>query len=193
MNNRLHSFHHSLFLTGAILSPVSVFSPRSVKTLVYWWTLIQIVSAHPTKTDSISEAVYVRVRAHRSKANIFTAHKRSLRSLCMAGGYAWQGVACMAGGMRGMGACMAGGRACGGGIHGRRGCALQGPHPRRYHEIRSKSGRYASYWNAFLSLMFALLFSLWPKETDKHQWIFFAFTFAFPQVWMRLNWDGRGS
>ena len=39
----------------------------------------------------------------------------------MAGGHAWQGV------------CVAGG-----GIHG------------RYYEIRSMSGRYASYWNAFL-------------------------------------------
>ena len=48
------------------------------------------------------------------------------------GGHAWQGVAgvCMAGE-----GCMHGG---GGGVCG------------RYYEIRSMSGRYASYWNAFL-------------------------------------------
>ena len=47
------------------------------------------------------------------------------------GGHAWRG-ACVARGMRGGGACMAVG------VRG------------RYHEIRSMSGRYASYWNAFL-------------------------------------------
>ena len=61
------------------------------------------------------------------------------------GGHAWQGLACMAGCMHGKGhvwqgacvhgkgACMAGGRVC----HS------------RYYGIRSMSGRYASYWNAF--------------------------------------------
>ena len=39
------------------------------------------------------------------------------------GGYAWQG----------------------GSVHGRGACVPQG-----YHETRSMSGRYASYWNAFL-------------------------------------------
>ena len=53
----------------------------------------------------------------------------------MAGGmhgreHAWQGDAWWA--------CMAGG------LHG-----MHGP-PNRYYEIRSMSGRYASYWNAFL-------------------------------------------
>ena len=58
------------------------------------------------------------------------------------------------------GACMVGG-VCGmGGIHGRghvwrRACmagghAWQGTCPPRYYEIRSMSGWYASYWNAFL-------------------------------------------
>ena len=42
--------------------------------------------------------------------------------------------ACMAGGMHGRGACMAGGHAC----HS------------RYYGIWLMSGRYASYWNAFL-------------------------------------------
>ena len=52
------------------------------------------------------------------------------RGACMAGGggHAWEG------GMCGGGACMA----WGGGVRG------------RYYEIRSMSGRYASYWNAFL-------------------------------------------
>ena len=49
------------------------------------------------------------------------------------------------GAMRGVGLCVAGGHewwgACvAGGVHG------------RYYEIRSMSGRYASYWNAFLLL-----------------------------------------
>ena len=44
----------------------------------------------------------------------------------MAGGHAWQG------GMHGRGACM--------------GWCVRS----RYYEIRSMSGRYASYWNAFL-------------------------------------------
>ena len=65
------------------------------------------------------------------------------------GGHAWQGGmhggghvkqgACMAGGMHGRG-CMAGGRAWWGGVHG------------RYYKIWSMSGRYASYWNAFLCI-----------------------------------------
>ena len=49
--------------------------------------------------------------------------------------------ACMVGGMHGRGTCMAGG------------CVWQAhPHPTpgRYYEIQSMSGRYASYWNAFL-------------------------------------------
>ena len=79
------------------------------------------------------------------------------RGACVAGGmcgrgHAWQGGmrgrgACVAGGMceRGhggghvwQGACMEGGYAWQGGMHG------------RYYEIWSMSGRYASYWNAFL-------------------------------------------
>ena len=51
---------------------------------------------------------------------------------CMVGGHVWQGV-CMAGGMCGNGACMS--------------CTCP---PSRHYEIRSMSGRYASYWNAFL-------------------------------------------
>ena len=57
--------------------------------------------------------------------------------VCMAGGgmrgggHAWQGGVHVW-----WGACMAGGIHGGGGV--------------RYYEIRSMSGRYASYWNAFL-------------------------------------------
>ena len=95
---------------------------------------------------------------------------------CMAGGHVWQG-ACIMGGMHGRGcvcgegACVAGGMcawwggACmtgghvwwdvcmaGEGVmHGRgRGHAWQGGVHGRYYKIRSMSGRYASYWNAFL-------------------------------------------
>ena len=38
----------------------------------------------------------------------------------------------------------------GGGVHGRGGRAWQEGMRGRYYEIRSMSGRYASYWNAFL-------------------------------------------
>ena len=85
------------------------------------------------------------------------------REACMAGGHAWWGHAwqglCMAGG-----AYMAGGHAwwghawqgvcmAGTGMHGRGVCVAcmhAPPPPRRYYEIRSMSGRYASYWNALL-------------------------------------------
>ena len=58
-------------------------------------------------------------------------------------GAVWWGGACMAGGVHGGGVCMAGGGMLGGG---------QGTHipPRGNDEIRSMSGRYVSYWNAFL-------------------------------------------
>ena len=81
------------------------------------------------------------------------------QGVCMAGGhvwqegYAWQG-ACMMGGMCGRGCawqgamhnrgvCMTGGggHAWQGGVH-----CMHAP----YYEIRSMSGQYASYWNAFL-------------------------------------------
>ena len=68
----------------------------------------------------------------------------------VAGGHVWQRGACMAmGGMHGKGGtCMVKGGVCGegGSMHG-----IQ-----RDTEIRSMSGRYASYWNAFL---FYLIFS----------------------------------
>ena len=73
----------------------------------------------------------------------------------VAGGHAW-----LLGGMHGCrGACVvAGGHAwLLGGVHGCRGCAWLrgGAWLRRgacigYDKIRSMSGRYASYWNAFL-------------------------------------------
>ena len=76
------------------------------------------------------------------------------------------GGACMAGGMHGRGACMAGGmRGRRGGMHGEGGACIAmggmcgkggvcggGGMRGRYYEIRSMSGRYASYWNAFLLL-----------------------------------------
>ena len=56
-------------------------------------------------------------------------------------GYAWQGE------------CMAGGAYVG----GCGGASLRG----RYYEIRSMSGRYASYWNAFLYLLVSYRLSSW--------------------------------
>ena len=63
---------------------------------------------------------------------------------CMARGHVWLGDmcgrgACMAGGCAWQGVCMAGG-VCGG-VHGRGVCGRRDGHC---------SGRYASYWNAFL-------------------------------------------
>ena len=57
-------------------------------------------------------------------------------------GHAWQG-----------GMCGGGHTWQGGGMHGRGGRAWQGGVRGRYYEIRSMSGRYASYWNAFLLVM----------------------------------------
>ena len=57
------------------------------------------------------------------------------------------------GGMRGgwWGVCMiAGGCTCLGGMHGCQGVCME------YDEIRSMSGRYASYWNAFLFIFLNL-------------------------------------
>ena len=64
--------------------------------------------------------------------------------------------ACMAGGMCVRGACVAGWHAWQGGMHCREVCVAGGhvwharPSRYMYYEIRSMSGRYASYWNAFL-------------------------------------------
>ena len=106
------------------------------------------------------------------KGLLFTARKRRLRRLCvytclsvilftggggsMCGrGHVWQGGWVGVHGRGGMhggghawwGACMAGGGgAQGGGMRG------------RYYEIRSMSGRYASYWNAFLLSKFIVQF-----------------------------------
>ena len=87
---------------------------------------------------------------------------------CMAGGHAWQGGMCGGKGglgVHGRGACVVGGHVWQGGVHGGAcvawgmcggvACMARGMHGRggmhgRYYEIRSMSGRYASYWNAFL-------------------------------------------
>ena len=71
------------------------------------------------------------------------------RGACMAGGmhgggHAWQG------GMHGRGHTWQGGMHGKGGVHGRVVCVVGGGMRGRYYEIRSMSGRYASYWNAFL-------------------------------------------
>ena len=70
-------------------------------------------------------------------------------SVCPQGGHAWLvgGVCGCRGGMHGCGGvCMVAG-----GMHGCRGvCMVAGGACVGYHEIWSMSGRYASYWNAFL-------------------------------------------
>ena len=76
-----------------------------------------------------------------------------VRVACVAGGCAWQGDMHGGGGgvhgggsMCGRGVCMVGA-----GVHDR-GCASHAHPPGRYYgySIWSMSGRYASYWNAFL-------------------------------------------
>ena len=70
----------------------------------------------------------------------------------VAGGHAWlQGV--VVGGM-----CVCGGGMCGrkkalGEVHGWGACVAAGGACVGHDEIRSMSGRYASYWNAFLFLL----------------------------------------
>ena len=78
------------------------------------------------------------------------------RGACVVGMCAWQGgihgrgMHDGGGGMHGRGACMAGG-VCGRWGHAWWGaCMAHPPPPSRYYEIWSMSGRYASYWNAFL-------------------------------------------
>ena len=63
--------------------------------------------------------------------------------VCSRGGRVWRGDMCEAGDVHGTGVCMAGACVAEGGMFRR-------APPRRYYEIRSMSGRYASYWNAFL-------------------------------------------
>ena len=66
-------------------------------------------------------------------------------------GHAWQG-ACVAGGMHGSwGVCMVvGGCAWQEDMRGGGGHACHAHTPGRYYVIRSMSGQYTSYWNAFL-------------------------------------------
>ena len=88
---------------------------------------------------------------------------RAWQAVCMAGGMHGSGV-CVVGGVHGRGvhsrghawrgACVAGGAMCDRGLAWRGACVAGSMHamhcPSRYYEIRSMSGRYASYWNAFL-------------------------------------------
>ena len=73
------------------------------------------------------------------------------------------GGACVAGGMHGrgwgMGGMHGGGACVAGGMHGRGVCMASMPPPKqilRDMVIWSMSGRYASYWNAFLFIIFLL-------------------------------------
>ena len=70
--------------------------------------------------------------------------------VCGRGGHAWQGGVCVAGGMHGGGCVWQGGVCVAGGMHGRGDMCGTNTPPARYYEIWSMSGRYASYWNAYL-------------------------------------------
>ena len=58
-------------------------------------------------------------------------------------------VACMTGGIHGGGHAWRG-HVWQGGVHSRGACVAGGGVHGRYYKIRSMSGQYASYWNAFL-------------------------------------------
>ena len=76
--------------------------------------------------------------------------------MCMAGGGDMHGgghalgVCAWLGGMHGWGACVDGGHAWPGACVAREGGAASPPPPDTTRYDRSMSGRYASYWNAFL-------------------------------------------
>ena len=76
--------------------------------------------------------------------------------MCMAGGGMCDRGMCMVGGHAWWGGCMAGGACMGG--HAWQGGVTHTP-PGRYYRygIRSMSGRYASYWNAFLFIIGLLM------------------------------------
>ena len=69
-------------------------------------------------------------------------------------GCAWQR------GMHGRGCAWQEGHAWRGGMSGGGGGGMRG----RYYEICSMSGRYASYWNAFLLAIFAADLTRWSRE-----------------------------
>ena len=94
--------------------------------------------------------IFVFVIFQRSTIRIFTTHKRSLRRLCF---YTCLSCILFTGGL----ACMArGGCAWPGGMRGRGMGGMRAmhaplpPQPDTTRYGRSMSGRYASYWNAFL-------------------------------------------
>ena len=108
------------------------------------------------------------------EGNIFRSMCQQFRGTCMVGGgvhdgrHAWQGVCdggvCGGGHAWQQGYAWQRGYAWQGCMHGR-GVCIAGGHaghacpPSRYYEIRSMSGRYASYWNAFFFLfLFSLLY-----------------------------------
>ena len=120
----------------------------------------------------------LRVCSHVTKFSpiFFTSRKQSLRKLCfytclsailftggggacVAGGHALQGVHAWQGG-----AWVVGGM--GGGGHGRGACVMGACMPRTPpsgyygYGIRSISGQYASYWNAFLYLKISVHYSV---------------------------------
>ena len=113
-----------------------------------------------TKNDQfIRTSVFYRPQRSWGKVIFSEACGMHGRGRAWRGGHAWQGVCAWQeghawqGGMHGRGACMAwgacmAGGACMGGMRGRRAMPLP-LSPARYYEIRSMSGRYASYWNAF--------------------------------------------
>ena len=96
---------------------------------------------------------------------VVTARKRSLRRLSFYRCLSVHEGACVAGDVHGTGACMAGG--------------MHGTPPDRYYEIRSMSGRYASYWNAFL-----LQDGNWFQIPNDCSISYFIFDL---QVWMSFN------
>ena len=91
---------------------------------------------------------HVKNSVHGGRGHVWRGGGRALRGLYMVG-------VCMVGGMHGGGSMHGGGNAWWGA------CMLCMPPGRYYgHGIRSMSGRYASYWNAFLFPIVPVLFPI---------------------------------
>ena len=122
-----------------------------------FWNSVFVITARKRSLRRLCFCRYLSV--HRGVGHAW-------QGVCMAGGMhgggcAWQG-ACMAGEHAWQGACMAGGVCMAGGLVWQGACMVMvgvcvhggGCMACTYYGIQSMSGRYASYWNAFLFLYF---------------------------------------
>ena len=101
------------------------------------------------------------------KEVIFTARKRSCGKVMFMRG--WRGECVVGRGMRSCGGGHAWLQRGAGGMRGCRGACVVAGEGVGYDEIRSMSGRYASYWNAFLyAEMFTLKYRAQHRKQKKN-------------------------